>query len=173
MQDEPVRAEGGPPREALAAAAARRLDRERDPGAHGQPLDALANGLDLAAALVAEHDRRGVRVSRRRDVGVADAGCEHPHPHLARAGPGHLDTLDAGNVSEALEHERADGFDGRHRQPATTSGSESSPRTSPRARQTGGCAGSSANAGSSRASSASITAISRRATLAPRQRWWP
>ncbi len=127
VQDEPVRTEGGPPREALAAGAARRLDRERDPGADGQPLDALADSLDLAAALVAEHDRRGVRVSRRRDVGVADAGCEHPHPYLARAGPRYLDVLEPGNLSEALEHERADGFGGRHGQPVTTSGSEQQP----------------------------------------------
>ena len=76
----------------------------RSPGATER--HALADRLDGAAALVAEHARRvagRVGAGRRVEVGVADAAGEQAHEHLAGTGPGELDVLHGQGRPELLE----------------------------------------------------------------------
>ena len=72
---------------------------------------ALADRLDDARALVAEHARRVAgRVGARGGVhvGVADAAGGEPDEHLARLRLGELDLLDDERLPELLEHCGAD-----------------------------------------------------------------
>ena len=71
-----------------------------------QERDALADALDDAGALVAEHGRRvAARVGARGgvEVGVADAARLEPHEHLARAGLGEVDLLHGERLAELLQ----------------------------------------------------------------------
>ena len=73
--------------------------------------DALADPLDDARALVAEHGRRvpgRVGAGGRVEVGVADAARDEPHEHLARARLGEVDLLNRERRTELLEHGGAD-----------------------------------------------------------------
>ena len=70
-------------------------------------LDALADRLDDAGALVPEHGRR---IAGRIDagggvhVGVADAAGDEPHEHLAGARLGEVELLHDERLAELLEH---------------------------------------------------------------------
>ena len=78
-------------------------------GAHAG--DSLADVLDDAGALVAEHARRIARrigAARGVEVGVADAAGLDAHEHLARLGACELDVLDDERLAELLEHRGAD-----------------------------------------------------------------
>ena len=69
-------------------------------------VDARADRLDDAGALVAEHRRRvpgGIDTRRRVQVGVADAAGDEAHQHLARLRLGQLELLDLERCSELLE----------------------------------------------------------------------
>ena len=73
--------------------------------------DALADRLDHARALVAEHGGRvagRVGAAGRVEVGVADAAGGEAHQHLARPRPVELDVLDDERLGELLEYGGAD-----------------------------------------------------------------
>ena len=75
-------------------------------GAH-----ALAEALDDAGALVAEHGRGvAARVGARGgvEVGVADPAGLEPDEHLARAGLGQIDLLHGERGAELLQDSSAD-----------------------------------------------------------------
>ena len=91
---------------AVHALAALGREQRHDAVAGGDGAHALADRLDRAAALVAEHRRRvagRVGAGRRVEVGVADAAGEQAHEHLAGAGPGELDVLHGQGRPELLE----------------------------------------------------------------------
>ena len=70
----------------------------------------VADPLDDAGALVAEHGRRVAgRVGARGgvEVGVADAAGDEPDQHLAGPRLGELDLLDGERLAELLEHRGA------------------------------------------------------------------
>ena len=79
----------------------------------------LANRLDDARALVAEHHRRGPLplALDHVQVGAADAAGRHPHEHLARAWLVELDLADLERPSLLVEDGRA----GDHSSAAFTS----------------------------------------------------
>ena len=71
---------------------------------------AVADALDDAGALVAEHARHvAARIGpgRRVEVGVADAAGDEPHERLAGLRLGQLDVLDDERLPELLEHRGA------------------------------------------------------------------
>ena len=81
---------------ARAADAAWDEPRQRDRLADREPVDARPERLDDARAFVAEHDRSGplpLPVAHV-EVGMADAGRQHPHAHLAGARLGELEVFD-------------------------------------------------------------------------------
>jgi hypothetical protein len=89
---------------ALAALGGEERD---DVVARGDEGDVLADLLDHARALVAEHGRRvagRVDAGRRVEVGVADAAGHEAHQHLAALGVVELDFLDDERLAEGLEH---------------------------------------------------------------------
>ena len=68
--------------------------------------DALADALDDARALVAEHGRRiarGISAGGGVEVGVADAAGDQADEHLAGAWLGEIDLLDGERGAELLE----------------------------------------------------------------------
>ena len=95
---------------AVDALAALGREQRHDVVAGLKERDPLADLLDHAGALVAEH-RRGVagrvRARRRVEVGVADAAGLEPHQHLARARLLELDLLHGQRLPELLENGRA------------------------------------------------------------------
>ena len=73
--------------------------------------DALADALDDARALVAEHGRRiagRVGAGGGVEVGVADAARDEPHEHLARLRLGEVELLHLERRAELLQHGGAD-----------------------------------------------------------------
>ena len=73
--------------------------------------DALADALDDAGSLVAEHARRvagRVGAGRGVEVGVADAAGGEPDEHLAGLRLGEVDLLDDERAAELLEDCGAD-----------------------------------------------------------------
>ena len=91
---------------AVHALAALGREQRHDAVAGATERHALADRLDRAAALVAEHRRRVARrvgAGRRVEVGVADAAGEQAHEHLAGTGPGELDVLHGQGRPELLE----------------------------------------------------------------------
>ena len=74
-------------------------------------VDALADVLDDARALVAEHARRvarRVRARRRVHVGVADAAGRQPDQHLAGLRAREVDLGHVERLAELLQHGGAD-----------------------------------------------------------------
>ena len=72
--------------------------------------DALADGLDHAGALVAEHGRGvagGVDAGGRVHVGVADAAGDESDERLSGARPGQLELLHDQRPAELLEQRGA------------------------------------------------------------------
>jgi hypothetical protein len=62
---------------------------DHDRVAHGQMLDALAHGVDVAGSLVAKDngERHAVSIERLdREVGVADSAGRQANPYLVRTG---------------------------------------------------------------------------------------
>ena len=97
--------------EAVDALAALRREERHDVVARRDRGDAVADRLDDAGALVAEHRRR---VPRRVgagggvQVGVADAARGEPDEHLARLRLGELELLDLERRAELLENRGLD-----------------------------------------------------------------
>ena len=72
---------------------------------------ALAEALDDAGALVAEHGRRVTRrvgAGGRVEVGVADAARNEPDENLARLRLGEIELLHRERRAELLQHRGAD-----------------------------------------------------------------
>ena len=100
-------AEVGARRPAVLALAALGREQRDDVIADRDVGDALADRLDHARALMAEHGRRvagRVGAGRRVHVRVADAGGDEPHEHLARARILQVDFLDDERGSELLQY---------------------------------------------------------------------
>ena len=96
---------------AVDALAALRREQRHDVVADRERVDALAERLDDARALVAEHRRRVARrvdARGRVEVGVADPAGDQAHQHLARARLGEVDVLDDERPAELLEHRGPD-----------------------------------------------------------------
>ncbi len=77
----------------------------------------VADRLDDARALVAEHRRRvagRVGAGGRVEVGVADAAGDEPDQHLARAGLGEVELLHDERLPELLEDRGSHLHLGRH-----------------------------------------------------------
>jgi hypothetical protein len=94
----------------LAVAALRREERD-DVIARRDRLDALADPLHHARALVPEHRRRvsGRVGSRSRvEVGVADTAGDEPDERLTRSRLGEVELLHLERRAELLEHGGAD-----------------------------------------------------------------
>ena len=73
--------------------------------------DAVADLLDDARSLVAEHRRRvagGVGTGRRVQVGMADAARDEAYENLAGLRLGQIDLLDLERLTELLEYRGAD-----------------------------------------------------------------
>jgi hypothetical protein len=96
---------------AVDALAALRREQRHDVVTGGDVADAVADRLDDAGALVAEHRRRvpgGVDAGCRVHVGVADAACDEPHERLAGPGLGQVELLHDERPTELLEQGRSD-----------------------------------------------------------------
>ena len=94
-------------RQAVHALAALRREQRHHVVADRDVGDALADRLDDAGALVAEHGRRvagRVGAGGRVHVGVADAAGDEPDQHLARLGLREVDLLDRQRRPELLEY---------------------------------------------------------------------
>ena len=93
-----------------ALAALGREERD-DVIARDERLDAGADALDDAGALVAQHRRRvagRVCPGRGVEVGVADAARDEADEHLAGPGLGQVDLLHLERRAERLQHSGAD-----------------------------------------------------------------
>ncbi|MNF81573.1 hypothetical protein D3C84_638510 [compost metagenome] len=87
----------------LALAAFRGVERD-DVIPHLDAGDALADGLDDAAALVAQdagEDPFRIFTGQREGIGVADAGGFDPHPHLTGLGRHDLHLFDGEGLARA------------------------------------------------------------------------
>jgi hypothetical protein len=94
----------------LALAALRREERDHVI-ARRDRRNALADPLDDAGSLVAEHSGRvSGRIGSRGgvQVGVTDPAGDEPDEHLARARPGEVELLHLERRAEPLEHGGAD-----------------------------------------------------------------
>ena len=97
--------------QAVDALAALRREERDDVVALGERGDALADALDDARALVAEHRRRvagRVGARGRVEIGVADAARDEPDEHLAGPRLGEVELLHLERRAELLEHGGAD-----------------------------------------------------------------
>ena len=82
--------------EAVAARTAEAADTRDDVVAGRDVGDLLADGLDHAGRLVAEHRRKAARVQALHEVevGVAQTRGDGAHEHLARTDRAELDVVD-------------------------------------------------------------------------------
>ena len=96
---------------AVDALAALRREQRHDVVARADERDAVADALDHARALVAEHARRvagRVGAGGGVQVGVADAAGDEAHEHLAGLRLREVDLLDDQRLAEFLEDCGAD-----------------------------------------------------------------
>ena len=104
-------AEVRPRRAAVDALAALRGEERDDVVAGRERVDAVADPLDDAGALVPEHGRRvagRIGAGRGVEVGVADAAGDEANEHLARLRLGELELLHLERRAEVLQHGGAD-----------------------------------------------------------------